>query len=247
MKILTLNTWQKSGPWRERWNTIIDALASYKPDVVAFQELFDADWRDYVAERAGFPYRAEPDPVDSGLVVLSRRPVTASELHRLSPQSPFEQYFRYLLRVEIAAARGTLHVFNTHLSWQAPDQATRMAQIKEIHGHLEQRSGGYKLLMGDMNAPPHDAEIKWLLDHSGLVDSFSKLHSDEAGFTWNRRNPFTCEQKPPLPDRRIDYIFAGKDLIDHLSSCRVVCSEPGSNGILASDHFGLLADFGGNI
>lgn len=244
MKILTLNTWQKSGPWRERWRVIVEGIRHHQPDVIAFQEVFDAHWRDTIADHAGYRHRAVPAPTTSGLVLLSQVPIFASEIYALSTRSPFENYSRYLLWAEIAWQGRPLHLFDVHLSWQPRDQLTRMAQVREVCRRLSEKQGAAKLLMGDLNAPPDSEEVRWLLNESKLVDTFAAMNPLDTGITWDARNSFTCEQKPAAPDRRIDYIFASGDaLVISLSSCRVVFNEPDANGIFASDHYGVLATF----
>jgi endonuclease/exonuclease/phosphatase family metal-dependent hydrolase len=244
VKVLTLNTWQKCGPWVERWEVLFDGIAEYQPDVLAFQELFDPAWRDTVAKRAGYPYCADPTPISSGLVVLSRLPVLASELYALSAQSPLEDYRRYVLWAEIALGERTLHVFNAHLSWHPDDEATRKAQVRELRHRMSQQNGSNRLLMGDMNATPDSNEIRWLLTESDLVDTFAAKNPADSGITWDTQNRYTSQQKPHTLDRRIDYIFcAGDEPVRSLSSCRVVFNRPDRNGIFASDHYGILAEF----
>ncbi len=244
MKILTLNTWQKCGPWVKRWKVLFDGIAEYQPDVLAFQELFDVAWRDTVAKRAGYPYFADPAPTSSGLVVLSRFPILQSELYALSTESPLEDYRRYLLWAEIALEERTLHVFNSHLSWHPDDEATRKAQVRELWRRMSEKKGSHKLLMGDMNATPDSNEIRWLLTESDLVDTFAAKNPADSGITWHTKNGYTSQQRPHTLDRRIDYIFcAGDDLVRSLSSCEVVFDRPDETGTFASDHYGVLAEF----
>jgi endonuclease/exonuclease/phosphatase family metal-dependent hydrolase len=244
VKVLTLNTWHKSGPWQQRWQVILEGIRDHQPDVIAFQEVFDTAWRDIIADRAGYRYRASPAPTPSGLVLLSRFPIFHAELCALSTQSPFEDCKRYVLWAEIAAQGGAIDFFDAHLSWHPQDRATRMAQVQEVWRCVGAKAGADKLLMGDLNATPDSEEIRWLLHEAGLVDTFAAVNPSRAGITWDRRNSFTSEQKPATPDRRIDYILAaGKRLVRSLSSCRIVFNEPGSNGIFASDHYGVLAEF----
>jgi endonuclease/exonuclease/phosphatase family metal-dependent hydrolase len=244
-KVLTLNTWQKCGPWEERWQAIVQHLEVYQPDVIAFQELFDTEWRDRIAQRTGCPFVAEPPPSSSGLVLLSRLPIVASAVHTFAASSPLETYCRYLLWAELAWRGGNIHVFNTHLSWMPEDNGTRLAQVQEILHYLEaKRDRQPVLLLGDLNAPPESREIRWLLESAKLVDTFAAANPSECGFTWARKNHFTSQQQPNLPDRRIDYILAaGEDLVSGLSSCRLVFDTAGEPGIFPSDHFGVLAEF----
>jgi endonuclease/exonuclease/phosphatase family metal-dependent hydrolase len=244
VKVLTLNTWHKGGPWQERWRVIFDGIRRHQPDVIALQEVFDAAWSDTIADRAGYRYRSLPASTASGLVLLSRVPVFSSELYTLSTRSPFEDYHRYLLWVEIVWNGAALHLFDAHLSWHPQDQATRTAQVGEVWRRLSEKGVADKLLMGDLNATPDSEEIRRLLRESRLVDTFAAVNPGDAGITWDRRNSFTSEQKPTTPDRRIDYILVGGNrLVRSLSSCRIVFDTAGTNGVFASDHYGILAEF----
>ncbi len=244
MKVLTLNTWQKCGPWLRRWEILLEGIAQYRPDVIAFQELFDIAWRDTVAERAAYPCHADPAPTSSGLVLLSRLPILESELYTLSARSPFEDYRRYFLWAEIALGERPLHFFNAHLSWHPQDQATREAQVRELWQRMSEKADSDKLLVGDMNATADSNEIRLLLTESNLVDTFAAKNPGDSGITWDTENRFTSQQKPHTLDRRIDYIFAsGEDLVKSLSSCRVVFNRSDTHGIFASDHYGVLAEF----
>jgi endonuclease/exonuclease/phosphatase family metal-dependent hydrolase len=244
-KVLTLNTWQKCGPWEERWKAIVRELERHQPDVAAFQELFDIEWRDRVARWAGYPFVAAPAPSHSGLVLLSRLPLAASALYTLTARSPLESYGRYLLWGELAWRGLKIDVFNTHLSWMPQDNTTRLAQMREISAYLEaKREPRPVLLLGDLNASPQSREIRCFIESAGLVDTFAALHPCEEGFTWTHENHFTTCQQPNLPARRIDYILArGEELVSGLSSCRVVFNTADGTGIFPSDHFGVMAEF----
>jgi endonuclease/exonuclease/phosphatase family metal-dependent hydrolase len=245
LSVATLNTWQKCGPWEARWQAILQNVEVYQPDVIAFQELFDPEWRDRIAQQVRYPFVAAPDPSSSGLVLLSRLPITDARLFTLAARSPLESYGRYLLWAKLAWRDGAIHIFNTHLSWMPQDQATRLAQLREIFRTAEaKRAGQPMLLMGDLNATPDSEELQWLLRTGNFVDTFAAIHPAGAGFTWMGKNHFTREQQPNLPDRRIDYILAaGEELVSGLSSCRVVFDTAGASGIFPSDHFGVRAEF----
>lgn len=247
MKILTLNTWGGSGPWKERWEIIFSALESHAPDLVAFQEVFDENWSREIAKRAAFPYFSCPNSLASGLMLLSRFPIQRSELRAMKRKSPFEDYSRHALWAQVECAGRTVHVFTTHLSWLPEDGETRKAQVRELRDWMAEKAGlAETVLTGDLNAPPDSAEIRWLLEASGLVDAFDALHPGEPGFTWDHRNAFTAEQRVTLPDRRIDYILVkGESLPRHLHACNLVFERPDRTGVFASDHFGLMAEFGG--
>ena len=143
------------------------------------------------------------------------------------------------------------------------------------------------LLLGDFNAEPASDEIRFLSGHHGLPspddpvprgvyfnDCYVRALTPEApcrddaaaapGATFARRNPFAA--RPPEPDRRLDYIFAGPPdarrrgeplrawrcfcaphkvggltaSLTHSQAPRPAGGEPG--GVFASDHFGVAVD-----
>lgn len=242
MKLLTLNAWHKSGPWKDRWEIIFRGLDKLQPDVTAFQELFDPDWAREVVKRSSYPY-----PVwrhaSSGLVILSRLPVGRNDIYTMKCQSPFEDYSRHVLWTEVTWGSRGISIFNTHFSWKIEDGATRKAQVREAWEWIQRKACGEVILMGDMNAPPHSEEIAWLLKEGGFVDAFGSLHPKEPGYSWDNRNSFARSHRPPLPNRRIDFILVrGEELAENLSSCRLVFNEPDERGLFASDHFGVIAE-----
>ena len=117
MKILTLNTWQKEGPWQKRWDVIISGLKTLRPDVVGFQELFDYDWARDVHKRSGYR-EVVFDPAIEGLVFLSQFPVLESKGIQLPTQSLLEDFKRCALYMKIKAGDEEIACFNTHLSWK---------------------------------------------------------------------------------------------------------------------------------
>ena len=90
MRILTLNTWHNNGPWRQRRDALVHDVIQYAPDILLFQELFDADWSKELQARLGYPYLVSTDCMHSGLVILSKLPPQANEIYRMNTKSPFE-------------------------------------------------------------------------------------------------------------------------------------------------------------
>jgi endonuclease/exonuclease/phosphatase family metal-dependent hydrolase len=55
---------------------------------------------------------------------------------------------------------------------------------------------------------------------------------------------FAQNHRPVLPERRIDYLLADPGFVkNRLRRCEVVFDVPQAAGVLASDHFGVLAQF----
>ena len=246
MKILTLNTWQERGPWQARWEVILQVIRILKPDVIAFQELFNQFWALEIKKRIGLPTMLFPEE-HAGLVLYSRYPVSLWQVMKLSP-SPLEDYGRYVLWAELKMQGKEFFVFNTHLSWKLEDGASRMRQLQEIlHLAREKVPDQESILVGDLNAPPHAPEIQWFVREGKYQDLFSKFHPGRPGCTWDNRNYYAANSHHKMPDRRIDQILirsgGSSSLLKKPSSCDLVYNTPHPSGIWASDHFGVLADF----
>ena len=244
MKILTLNTWQEMGPWQDRWEVTFQGLKQFCPDIAGFQELFNPSWAREIRKRSGFKniiFAHEK----CGDVLYARYPVKSWDAVTLS-KSPLEEYFRYVLWAELEVGGNSLFVFNTHLSWMLEDGVTRMKQIEEIIKLIDEKANqGEVLLMGDLNASPITAEIKSLIKKGNFRDLFEEKHPGETVYTWDNRSPYVAGCSHKLPDRRIDFILArGKGpLLKTLLSCDIVFNQPSPQGVWASDHYGVLAEF----
>lgn len=243
MKILTLNTWNNQGPWKERWELIFKGLQELRPDIVAFQEVFDRSWAEEVQRRSGYKHLVFPrEP--GGLMLLSHYRVEASECMTMVTQASSEEYKRYALYAKFAAGTQTISFFNTHLSWQLHEGKTREAQVGELLKFIKRCAGagqGPIFVTGDFNAPPDTTEIRTMMLEGGFIDLFGTLFPKISGLTWDNQNKFAAGSSVPLPDRRIDYIFMRGVSITKVGAVEVVLDKP-SNGIYASDHFGVLTE-----
>jgi endonuclease/exonuclease/phosphatase family metal-dependent hydrolase len=246
MRVLTLNTWHNNGPCLQRRDALLQGIVQYAPDILLLQELFDADWSKELQARLGYPYLVSTECIHSGLVVLSKLAVQRSEIYRMKTKSPFETYWRYALCAELSSIGYRLSVFNTHLSWELQDDATRQAQVDELWSFVEKHrsDGGFTVVAGDFNCTPDSLAMTWLISQSGLIDTYAILHTGAAGFTWSNTNFFAQNHRPVLPERRIDYVLADSGLVkNRLRRCEIVFDVPQPHGVFASDHFGVLAEF----
>lgn len=247
MKILTLNTWQKRGPWEDRWGVIFDGLLEYEPDIAAFQEVFDPDWAENVRKKSGYASLVF-HPEHSGLMFLSRYPVVRSRCLTLKTQAPTEDYLRYVLFAEVDAGERKFALFNTHLSWRPGEGEIRRSQVRELLAFVDQEAGALETaVMGDFNAPPRTPEIRIMTEEARFTDAFASVHPEEPGITWDNAHPYVQMASEVLPDRRIDYLFLrnGKKVWDRLQSVDLVFTRPDPRGIYATDHYGILAEFEG--
>ncbi len=247
MKILTFNTWQERGPWRKRWELIFQGLRQYQPDVAAFQEVFNPEWARQVQKKIGYPFLVFPRE-HSGLMFLSKYPVRKWECVTFKTQAPTEDYKRYALFAELNADGITAAVFNTHLSWRLDESSIRERQAGELLDFIRKKTGtAWSAALGDFNSVPQSPEVLKMRDEGGFRDAFGESHPNRPGNTWDNRNPFAAGSSVSMPDRRIDFIFwrpAVKRMENFdLRAADMVFTEPAGD-IFASDHFGVLAEFG---
>jgi endonuclease/exonuclease/phosphatase family metal-dependent hydrolase len=276
LRVLTLNVWNRSGPWETRRALIQRGLGELGADLIGLQEV--------VQDRAGHTLAHEiaegsvhhvvfggaqswgPD-VEFGNAILSRWPIveTANFLlpvAELGTGADIEEH-RALLFALIDAPWGRVPFFVTHLSWKLHQGYAREAQCLAIARHVDElttRLAGEKagllpaILVGDFNAEPTAAEIRFLtglqtLGAAGFpprstyfADAFGWVGEGPAATFDRDRNPFAVAAREP--PRRIDYVFVrgpnefgrGEPI-----SARVVLDQV-EDGVAPSDHFGVLAE-----
>ena len=258
LRVLTLNIWNRQGPWEERLRMIREGVRRLDPDVVGLQEIIahegqsqaDAIGEGLGLERAFGLAHDLGGGVLLGNAVLSRWPIAASRVFPLPNGGSEEE--RSLLLAEIASPHGRIPFFVTHLNWKLHHGVVREAQvalIAEIVKAEAPMSGLPPVLVGDFNAEPESAEIRFLKGLQSLggkshyfADCFAQT-GEGAGVTFDAtRNPY-AEETHEHP-RRIDYIFVrgpdpqtrGKPV-----AARVVMDEV-ENGVAATDHYGVYAE-----
>jgi endonuclease/exonuclease/phosphatase family metal-dependent hydrolase len=234
LKVVSLNIWNKSGPWPERLAMIRDELTVLEPDLVGLQEVMrltpadvpegalrpENDQAIEIAQNLGFEvaYAAAAD-YGSGLAMgnalLSRHPIVESE--RLSLPGIESGETRSLLYCLVDTPAGRQPVFVTHFNWkfhhgsirlrQAAFIAERVAELAPIDGELLP-----PILMGDMNADPDSDEMRFLRGlhtYQGqsvfFADAWLYGGDGTFGTTYDPKNDFAQPNREP--PRRIDYIF----------------------------------------
>lgn len=245
MKILTLNTWQERGPWRERWGLILKGLKAYDADIVGFQEVFNMDWAREVRERSGYPYLAVSGE-HSGLIFLSRFKPVQQECLVMKTKSPTEDYLRYGFYVRVDTGGEEVALFNTHLSWRADEDSVRMKQTLELEAFVDLKAKGLPTaLMGDLNGGAETPSLIHLRETRGWIDTFWTQHPGDPGMTWDYRNPYAEAEREKMAERRIDYIFIRERIrpFKKILSSRLVFNTPSSEGVYPSDHFGVMTEF----
>ena len=260
LKVLSLNLWHDAGPWPARSGRIRAWIDRLDPDLVGFQEALRGDGFDQAAElMAGRDYHLDFAPAtprwlgrdrDFGNAVASRWPLTERDVLTLPSAGDGET--RTALSVVAAAPFGPVAFTCTHLNWRFHHGHVRERQVLALAGWVWRRriEGGFPpVLVGDFNAAPDSAEIRFLtgLQSLGgrsayLNDAFAVAGTEGDGITWSNRNDHAREWLEP--DRRIDYVFVGpprRDGLGQVTGCRVVCDDV-CEGIWPSDHFGVHAE-----
>lgn len=269
VRILTLNIWNRSGPWEHRLRLIQKGIADAAPDVVGLQEVVHspqspatsqtqeivASWQDaggptalHIAFAPAWSY-ASGDQFGNAL--LSRFPIVEERSLPLPTEDA-----RVVLFCRLDTPHGILPVFVTHLSWKLDEGYVREAQVLAIAAMLreQERVGDLPaILMGDLNAGPDATEIRFLrgLHAMGKTSIFLTDCFERAGhgppFTFDpEKNPHAALTKE-VP-RRIDYVFVRGPRDDGSGmpiSARVVLNEvvtEGGDAVAPSDHFGVLAE-----
>jgi len=262
LRVLTLNIWNRKGPWEKRLERIREGIRRLSPDVVGLEEVvFYGDHTQADEIREGLGYEAAfgmahdlGDGRHFGNAVLSRFPIDDRSVLPLPTAGDDER--RALLSTRIRTPAGALPFFVTHLNWKPHDGVARESQVAAIADHIMREAPiGDDLpavLVGDFNASPDSAEIRFLCGLQSLDGKsvhFTDCHAQKGempGYTFDtERNPFAALTQD-LP-RRIDYVFVrgpelGTGRGKPLSSRVVLTDAPG--GIAASDHYGVLAEIG---
>jgi endonuclease/exonuclease/phosphatase family metal-dependent hydrolase len=259
LSVLTLNLWHDEGPWPRRARLIGEWLDRLRPDLVGLQEVLRGEGVDQARELlAGRGYHVEfARAVDFwknralafGNAAASRWPILERSELALPDAGDGEK--RVALSIATRAPAGVLSLTVTHLNWRLHHGAVRERQMVELCDFvLRQRPrGGFPpLLVGDMNAEPDAAEIRYATGLQSIGgrsvhfrDAWRMAGGGGDGITWSNRNEYARPWHEP--DRRIDYVFAGPPLpggIGAIEECRVVCDEP-RDGVWPSDHFGVYA------
>ncbi|MSP60605.1 MAG: hypothetical protein EXR72_09750 [Myxococcales bacterium] len=262
MRVLTLNIWNRQGPWEERLAIIRREIAALSPDLIGLQEVLhhESSAEDQATAIAlGLGYHVAfgaawhiGGGLQFGNAVLSRFPILVRNCWILPAEPGDDAETRALLHVDVEAPCGKVPFFVTHLNWKLHHGFVRLRQVEAIAGHIRDTaptSGFPPILLGDFNAEPESDEIRFFRGWHVLngksvyfADCFHVAGDGGPGYTFARANPYAALVHEP--NRRLDYVFVrGPDraLRGEPLAARVVLDRP-ENGVFPSDHFGVYAE-----
>ena len=249
MRVLTLNVWNREGPWPQRQQLLRAELERWQPDLLGLQEVRDLE---HVRELCGAQYHlAWIGNEVSGIAVAARWPI--HEQQQLSLLGEGAQSGGVALRAAIDAPHGRLSFCCATTYFYLPHHGhwreRQMPQLAQFARAGVGRNDYPPILVGDFNAPPESAEIRYLKGLQSLaesstyfVDAWEFAGGTGTGATWSRDNGFASPWL--LPSRRIDYVFVGHPRLPAgaglIEECQLVCNRA-VDGVWPSDHFGVCA------
>lgn len=258
ISVLTLNIWNKEGPWEVRRELIRQWVRLLDPDVLAFQEVLKGEAYNQVEDLFGdmqyhlayaMPMAWWHDPgLGIGNLIASRWPI-ASTTELLLPLGGRDDQ-RVLLGALIESPFGILPFYTTHLTSKLGDGHIREHQVQAIAEglrHETSTSGLPIVLCGDFNAEPESTEMRYLRGQHALsdksfymMDAWRVANETGRGDTFTRQTSYRSYRQF---DQRLDYIYVERVPEDRVrvSHCSVVCDKP-SHGIYPSDHFGIYME-----
>jgi endonuclease/exonuclease/phosphatase family metal-dependent hydrolase len=245
IKIMTLNLnfcESKHGRWPIRRELIAQAIRQHAPDIIAFQAVqkdpASEDGKDQAAQVAErlpefkhvvFVAAARHgDGKQDGSAFLSRFPFEQVQHRALSlgidpPQEAEDPARRIILLARLTSP--PLSIVNSHYSWVYPQAASNLQEALNYMRQIE----GPALLVGDLNTVP-DSELMRRLAAEGWTDVWTYLRPQDTGYTFESH----------APDKRIDYVWARRDLASSLRAIDLVQEKPNADGARLSDHLGLV-------
>jgi endonuclease/exonuclease/phosphatase family metal-dependent hydrolase len=264
LRVLTLNCWNVSAPLEARMAVARDQVAALAPDVIALQEIVvradgfdqgalvlgDAGWARvfgpaYCWDEAGGVRFDAGARCGFGNLIAARWPIRRSAVRRLPGLEGEEP--RVALAALLETPDGLLPVVTTHLDWEYDHGFVRERQVLALASLVEEWAHAATLppiVAGDMNAEPDSTEVRFLCGRTALggqridlEDAWLAGGDGGPGFTWDNRNPYAAYAGEP--DRRIDYVLVGRPA--RVEAAALALDTP-RDGVLASDHFGVVAD-----
>ncbi len=224
---------------------IMDYLQTEKPDVIGMQEVIEQqregkqfNLAEYLANELGYNFayfmafhtdRHTPE-YDQGNAILSKFPITLSEVIELSSLADYEGSAvtepRVAVQAKISINNIKFNFFNTHLGYSHgfAESEIRDRQVKKLISLLPTEK---TILLGDFNSLPESNTVKSI---AKILESADKDLNEK---TWSIYPTNYRGFKVDGLEYRIDYIFTSQDI-------KVLNTRLGDTK--ASDHLPVITE-----
>ena len=140
----------------------------------------------------------------------------------------------------------SINIFNTHFGAGLNEEEPRLQQAKELVTFYKSiPKADITFLGGDFNFDESCPEYAFILEETGLSDSYKDSGNPDFGYTQDHQNPiFANGIFAHEPDMRIDFIFYGSSSNINIKaeSSHLILYDP-VEGKYLSDHFGVKTTF----
>lgn len=213
------------------------AIVEAAPDFVALQEVWDETSREPLLVRgyhAAFCESPQGLLGQNGLMTLSRHAIVCATSHCFCSASGLESWVsKGALRTVVSLPDASrLAIWNVHLQSGSDGGAVRGEQIRELAGWIRHAPERCRIVLGDFNCSPGDAEwhdLELEFDALGLA-----LRSGGRPTYDHRHNPLAVVEPPAA----IDHVFVDAAVHAHAAPAHRIHDRP-RDGVFLSDHFGL--------
>lgn len=248
LRVVTLNLFHDKNEWLNRRPQITDTLRELQPDAIALQEVIQTDTTANQATVLAYDlgYHAtfvSTDPKGQvkryGNAILTRTtPIRTAET-RLNPLDDS----RTAVMTEIEKDGKRFAIFDTHLNYEnnANGERIRSEQVGDLVRFVDaNRGNAIAVIAGDFNTVSNARELASIT--TTFNSAYDAIHRDANR---NEREHTTLNPKFFSEERdlrRIDHVFYDAKKLTPVNAERLFV-KPDGNGIYATDHFGVIADF----
>jgi len=243
---------------RSRLPYAIDALRVHDADVVCLQEVYTLEDAMFLINNLQYlyPYTSRiedmawlPKPVQNGLLILSKYPMSNPQLKRFNHASTLELWManKSALSVTVDVPDvGNVSIITTHTTAggeadpEHPEtNSIRLGELQELRSLAEKSSSNEKVvIIGDLNCGPETSNcnyeymLEWTRDmFVEAVEQNKWKSSTGEQFTWDPSNRLNRDNvHAHCPKQRVDHVMLSKlnNSWDNWSvtSASIVLSEP---------------------
>ncbi len=241
MRMITLNLWKNEGDLPARLQMVVAECRRLKPDLICLQEVYagaEFDAGAWLAQALGLSLTGVPARIkqrsgvlsSSGLALLSSLPLLSQESIDLptSPADGGRKAFFGAIQTEL----GPVRIVSLHLSHLNTDEGGRLRQVQlsSIWSWVREGWDYPTILAGDFNTRFDAPCLSWLRTQA----HFEGTHRFLPSATSLRDRPYAL----------IDHVvLVGLNRVQLRRAALCFKDMEAETGRVASDHFGIVADF----